>query len=221
MIGGWNPRDRLRPTRIERGFVETPTSWPSACLNQPALPLPLAEVGDVWAHGSNPPPTRTPTRSPLPVVPKRRIQGAQFDQSATADDPPITGEVVLPERLFPRTERDHDPWRDGHRWAVAGGRERADSRRHPDRLRVVDRVTDPAHQPCPRSGRMEGVSSIGQDLLEERRRRHSAGDPRITPEGREILLRLTTGDRIDEFQAALDSDLREYAGREGYRSEDA
>ena len=68
---------------------------------------------------------------------------------------------------------------------------------------------------------MEGVSSIGQDLLEERRRRRSAGDPRITPEGREILLRLTTGDRMDEFQAALDSDLEDDAGLEGYSSEDA
>ena len=54
---------------------------------------------------------------------------------------------------------------------------------------------------------MQSVSSIGQDLLEERRRRRNAGDPRITPEGRAILLRFTTGDGMDEFQAALDSDL--------------
>ena len=55
--------------------------------------------------------------------------------------------------------------------------------------------------------RQNGVVSIGEDLLEERRRRRRAGDPRITPEGRELLLRLTTGDLMDEFQAALDADL--------------
>jgi hypothetical protein len=32
-----------------------------------------------------------------------------------------------------------------------------------------------------------------------------AGNQRITPEGREILLRLVTGDLMDEFQAELDS----------------
>ena len=53
---------------------------------------------------------------------------------------------------------------------------------------------------------MEPVT-IGEELLEERRRRRRAGDPRITPEGREILLRLTTGELMDEFQAALDADL--------------
>lgn len=47
--------------------------------------------------------------------------------------------------------------------------------------------------------------SIGEDLLEERRRRRRAGDPRITPEGREILLRLVSGDLVEEFQAALDA----------------
>lgn len=49
--------------------------------------------------------------------------------------------------------------------------------------------------------------TAGEDLLEERRRRRRAGDPRITPEGRQILLRLTTGDLMDDFQAALDADL--------------
>ena len=49
--------------------------------------------------------------------------------------------------------------------------------------------------------------TIGEDLLEERRRRRRAGDPRITPEGRQVLLRLTTGDLMDDFQAALDVDL--------------
>lgn len=53
---------------------------------------------------------------------------------------------------------------------------------------------------------MEPVT-IGEELLEERRRRRRAGDPRITPEGREILLRLTAEDLMDEFQAALDADL--------------
>ena len=53
---------------------------------------------------------------------------------------------------------------------------------------------------------MEPVT-IGEELLEERRRRRRAGDPRITPEGRAILLRMTTGDLVDEFQAALDADL--------------
>lgn len=45
--------------------------------------------------------------------------------------------------------------------------------------------------------------SIGDELL-KRRRRRKAGDPRITPEGREILLRLVDGDLVDEFQAELD-----------------
>ena len=40
---------------------------------------------------------------------------------------------------------------------------------------------------------MEFVSTIGEELLEERRRRRRAGDPRITPEGREILRRMTGG----------------------------
>ncbi len=34
-----------------------------------------------------------------------------------------------------------------------------------------------------------------------------AGDPRITPEGRALLLRMTMGDLMEEFQAALDADL--------------
>jgi integrase len=58
----------------------------------------------------------------------------------------------------------------------------------------------------PIGGTMDSVT-IGEELLEERRRRRRSGDPRITPEGREVLLRLTTGDLMDEFQAALDADL--------------
>lgn len=49
--------------------------------------------------------------------------------------------------------------------------------------------------------------STGEDLLEQRRRRRRAGDPRLTPEGRALLRRLTTGDLAEEFQAALDADL--------------
>ena len=52
-----------------------------------------------------------------------------------------------------------------------------------------------------------GPMTIGEELLEERRRRLRAGDPGITPEGRELLLRMTTGDLMEDFQAALDADL--------------
>lgn len=68
---------------------------------------------------------------------------------------------------------------------------------------------------------MEAVSTIGEDLLQERRRRRQAGDPRITPEGRDILLRLTTGDLMDEFQAALDADLERDAYLVGHGSDEA
>jgi len=46
--------------------------------------------------------------------------------------------------------------------------------------------------------------NFGDELLEDRRRRRRAGDPRITPEGREILMRLVAGDLMGEFQAELD-----------------
>jgi hypothetical protein len=42
-------------------------------------------------------------------------------------------------------------------------------------------------------------------MAEERRRRRLAGDPRVTPKDRELLLRLVKGDLVDEFQAALDA----------------
>jgi len=45
------------------------------------------------------------------------------------------------------------------------------------------------------------------DVIEERRLRRRAGDTRISPEGRAVLARITTGDLADEFQAALDADL--------------
>jgi len=47
--------------------------------------------------------------------------------------------------------------------------------------------------------------SIGEELLEERRRRRRAGDPRLTPQDREILRRVVSGDLMEEFQAALDA----------------
>ncbi|MGH9115439.1 MAG: hypothetical protein ACRDWW_06360 [Acidimicrobiales bacterium] len=46
--------------------------------------------------------------------------------------------------------------------------------------------------------------SIGEELLEERRRRRRAGDPRVTPHDREIMMRLVAGDLMSEFQAELD-----------------
>lgn len=49
--------------------------------------------------------------------------------------------------------------------------------------------------------------TIGEELLEERRRRRRAGDPRLSAEGREIFRRITRGDLQAEFQAALDADL--------------
>ena len=57
-----------------------------------------------------------------------------------------------------------------------------------------------------RLGHNGGVT-IGEEILEERRRRRRAGDPRITDADREILRRVTHGDLADEFQAALDADL--------------
>jgi hypothetical protein len=43
----------------------------------------------------------------------------------------------------------------------------------------------------------------GEQLLEEFRRQRRAGDPRITAEGREILMRITMGDLADEFADSL------------------
>jgi len=59
-------------------------------------------------------------------------------------------------------------------------------------------------QVVPRGGKLVNVST-GEKLLEERRRRRRAGDPRVTEADREVFLRLTTGDLVDEFQAALDA----------------
>jgi hypothetical protein len=53
---------------------------------------------------------------------------------------------------------------------------------------------------------MVGISTGDDDeRFEERRRRRRAGDPRLSPEARELLRRLTTGDLVEEFQAALDA----------------
>lgn len=46
--------------------------------------------------------------------------------------------------------------------------------------------------------------SVGEDLLQERRRRRRAGDERLTDGDRELLRRLASGDLQGEFQAALD-----------------
>lgn len=46
--------------------------------------------------------------------------------------------------------------------------------------------------------------SIADQILEERRARRRAGDPRFTDEGRAIVRRLTTGDLAEEFGQSLD-----------------
>ena len=56
-----------------------------------------------------------------------------------------------------------------------------------------------------------GAVSVGEELLEARRRRRRHGDPRLSDQAREVLLRMTTGDLVDEFQDALDADLEDPA----------
>jgi len=51
--------------------------------------------------------------------------------------------------------------------------------------------------------------STREDLLEQRRRRRRAGDPRLSEADREILRRITAGDLAEEFQNALDADVTE------------
>ena len=53
---------------------------------------------------------------------------------------------------------------------------------------------------------MEAMS-IGEELLDQRRRRRRAGDPRLSDADREILARITSGDLAPAFQAALDADV--------------
>jgi molybdenum-dependent DNA-binding transcriptional regulator ModE len=47
--------------------------------------------------------------------------------------------------------------------------------------------------------------SIGEELVEERRRRRRAGDPRLSEAGRELFRRMTTGDLAGEFQDSLNA----------------
>jgi len=47
--------------------------------------------------------------------------------------------------------------------------------------------------------------SVGEELIEERRRRCRAGDPRLSAADREFLGRLVDGYLAGEFQAALES----------------
>lgn len=49
-----------------------------------------------------------------------------------------------------------------------------------------------------------GEPSLTDQLLEERRLRRRAGDPRVTPEDRELLLRFVRGDLAEEFADSLD-----------------
>lgn len=51
------------------------------------------------------------------------------------------------------------------------------------------------------------MSTIGEELLEERRRRRRDGDPRLTDEDKQILRCVTHGDLAEDFQTALDADL--------------
>ena len=71
--------------------------------------------------------------------------------------------------------------------------------------RAVERTGRRGRGPVAGGRGHDGAVSIGEDLLEERRRRRRAGDPRLTDADRELLRRLTTGDLVEEFQAALDA----------------
>ncbi len=62
-------------------------------------------------------------------------------------------------------------------------------------------VLDATSQACAMMVRV----SVGDDLLEQRRRARRAGDPRLSAEGRVLFRRMTTGDLIEEFQADLDA----------------
>lgn len=74
----------------------------------------------------------------------------------------------------------------------------------PDPLRLaLELGREPGAKMPQRWGRLVAVS-MGEQLLDERRRRRRGGDPRVTPEGREILMRLVAGDLMGEFQAELD-----------------
>ena len=49
-----------------------------------------------------------------------------------------------------------------------------------------------------------GVVSMADELLEQRRLRRRAGDPRVTEKGRQLMLRLTRGDLAEEFARSLE-----------------
>lgn len=69
--------------------------------------------------------------------------------------------------------------------------------------------------------RQNGLVTIGEDLLDERRRRRRAGDPRLSAEGRELFRRMTRGDLVDEFQQALDADLASDQILGGHEADDS
>jgi hypothetical protein len=50
-----------------------------------------------------------------------------------------------------------------------------------------------------------GFVSLDEELLEQRRKRRRAGDPRLTDADREILRRITTGDLADAFAQELEA----------------
>ncbi len=75
-------------------------------------------------------------------------------------------------------------------------RERSRSLPRPARRLTVQAATEALN------GHNGGVTR-GEQLLEDLRRQRRAGDPRITAEGREILLRLTVGDLADDFADSL------------------
>ena len=134
--------------------------------------------------------------------PDKGVRQAAAELIAGSFQPVLQVVEVLSGRPSTRGVRSR-PSTVGGQCLISGQSRRAQhrdtGRRRPDR--DVSTSTD-----TPRRGTMVAMS-IGEELLEERRRRRRAGDPRITPEGRVLLLRMTAGDLMDEFQAALDADL--------------
>jgi hypothetical protein len=102
---------------------------------------------------------------------------------ADAPAPPVLG-VELSSGKRPELSRDHE---EGLRSCARGGATSGD--------------VAPAVKAL---GQTDGMS-IGEELLEERRRRRRAGDPRLTDAGREFLRRLVDGDLAEQFQAALNA----------------
>jgi hypothetical protein len=48
--------------------------------------------------------------------------------------------------------------------------------------------------------------TVGEEILERRRRIRRAGDPRLSAKGREVLYSVTVGALAKELQEALDAD---------------